>query len=170
LDPDYQEMFKTRIHSSFDYIKVIGRLKRRIDDRHFFKGYFDKKESVVYYYSDTLPNPMDTNHFPLIEVKLYDLNEDVKGIQIDFKVITPALIIMGGIVLAAWIGFGFMINSYGMSSIPGILIPLTATIAFPLVLKVAFDRELFYFKLELKQIEDEIRDIDLNEYIGQRLV
>jgi hypothetical protein len=158
-------MFKTKIYSSFDYIKVIGRLKRRIDDRHFFKGYFDKKESVVYYYSDTLPNPMDTNYFPLIEIKIYDLKEDSRGVQIDIKIIVPILIIMGVAVMGAWIGFGLVISDYGLTSIPAILIPLTATIAFPSILKGAFDKELFHFKLELKKIEDEMRDIDLDEHI-----
>ena len=145
----------------------MGRLKKRIDNRHFFKGYFDKNESVVYYYSDTLPNPMDTNQFPLLEVKICNLDYDIRRIEIEIKVVRPILIIFGAIIIVAWTGFGFMINSYGLNSLPGILIPFTATIAFPLLIKVMFDRELLHFKLELKRIEDELRDLNLKEYIGQ---
>jgi len=91
-------MFKVKIYSDCDYSQLMGRLKKRIDNRHFFKGYFDKNESVVYYYSDTLPNPMDTNQFPLLEVKICNLDYDIRRIEIEIKVVRPILIIFGAII------------------------------------------------------------------------
>jgi hypothetical protein len=152
------KFFKRDIYLTVDYRKVIEKLKMRIDDRQFFKGYFDNAKSVVYYCSNSLPNPLNVTYFPLIEIEFEDLQGKETGLRIGFKVISLYMIAIGLIIVFSWIGFIFMMSQYGLRSSPGIILPLVASICFPLLLKHSFDRELFYFRDVLREIENEISE------------
>jgi len=135
---------------SIAYGDVIDILKKRLND-HFFKGYFDKADSVLYYRSDFLTIPGFTK-IPMTQAKFErDTDSQVKT-KIEFKIATPLLVIILLAITVLWTIY--FLNVDGLRESDGLIVPAFGTLFFYGLIFVKYTIELSYFKKELKSFSD----------------
>ena len=136
---------------SISYNDVKDTLKKKLND-NFFKGYIDKDYSVLYYRSDFLTIPGLTK-IPVIQVKFErGINPETQT-KIEFKIITPLLIIIFLAITGLWTIYFFNVEDLRKSS-NGFIVPVFGTLFFYGLIFVRYIIELSYFKDELKTFGD----------------
>ena len=156
-------MFQSEIKIAAKYEDVVARLKKRIN-KTFFKGYLDKEDTLLYYYSPTLLNPFKIQQVPMMRVDIQNKSDELGELTIKFKVVNLFLVIYGIIHFASWIAFFFIISNSGRGSIlPGLtFLIFTGIIPFGII-SMAYNLQLTSFKKEITEIMGEIEQRTANK-------
>ena len=136
---------------SIAYGDVKDILKKKLND-NFFKGYFDKADSVLYYRSDFLTIPGFAK-MPMTQAKFERDNYSQGKTKIEFKIATPLLIIILLTITILWTIY--FVNVDGLrESDNGLIVPSFGTLFFYGLTFVRYIIELSYFKEELKSFSN----------------
>lgn len=129
-----------------DYSLVEEGVKKDLDNK-FFKGYFGKDESVLYYRSDFLTIPGFTR-IPAMQVKIIRGSDARSKTKIQFKVIPAFTIIFLLSVILVWSLYVFDVG--GLRG--AIIFPILASLFFYGILFTRYKIELSYFKNEIEKM------------------
>ncbi|MBZ0246197.1 MAG: hypothetical protein K8H85_09645 [Cyclobacteriaceae bacterium] len=135
---------------NISYSDVKDILKKKLNN-NFFKGYFDKEDSVLYYRSDFMTIPGLTK-IPVIQVKFEKGINSEDLTKIEFKIVTPLLIIIFLAIATLWTIYFFNVDGLRQSN-NGLIVPVFGTLFFYGLIFVRYTIELSYFKDELKKWE-----------------
>lgn len=144
----FRETFKVKA----DYDKVITSFKTKLD-KNFYKGYIDKDEAQLFYFSEAFRRPLSVN-LPIIQINFENKIDKQGKTTIKFKIVNFALILFG-LVNGSILVFSIVdLDLYRPNNIPSEipLIMLAFSYGFLMVMYLI---ELYAFKREIKQLEKE---------------
>jgi hypothetical protein len=129
-----------------DYSLVEEGVKKDLDNK-FFKGYFGRDESVLYYRSDFLTIPGFTR-IPAMQVHIIRDAAVRSETKIQFKVIPALTIIFLLSVMLVWSLYVFDVGGLRRA----IIFPASASLFFYGILFLRYKIELSYFKNEIEKM------------------
>jgi len=148
-------LFKTDIKLKVNYNELVERLKKRLN-KTFFKGFFDRERSVLYYHSSFIKS-FNFQQIPSIKIEIFRVSESSE-LTIIFKVVNLIPIIFISIHIFTWLMLLAIINTDGLSSLfPGLVLPIFS-IGLLGIIQFGYQFQLDAFKKEIAEMEIEIKE------------
>jgi hypothetical protein len=143
-------IFRDKFSVKADYDYIISIFKARLDE-NYFKGYIDKDETQLFYFSGVFRRPLSVN-LPIIQINFQNKVDEHGKTIIKFKIVNFMLILFG-IANASILLFSIVeLDPYRPNKIPSEipLIMLVFSYAFLFGIYLA---ELSCFKSEITLLE-----------------
>lgn len=145
-------IFRDTFKVTADYDKVITSFKTKLD-KNFYKGYINKDDTQLFYFSEALKRPLSVN-LPIIQQNFENKIDEQGKTTIKFKIVNFALILFG-LINGSILFFSVVdLDPFRPNNIPS-EIPLVMLAFSYGFLMAMYLIELYGFKREIKQLEIE---------------
>lgn len=143
-------IFRDTLKVNVDYKTIVTLFKSKLNE-NFFKGYIDKDETQLFYFSGFLKRPLSVK-LPIIQINVENKRTDDGNIVIKFKIVNFVLVLFGfaniSILLSSMIG----LDTQGDSHI-SLEVPLVVFIISYIFLLSKYLVELSQFKREIDRFQ-----------------
>jgi hypothetical protein len=140
-------IFRDTVKVKADYGTIVSLFKLGLN-RTYYKGYIDKDETQLFYFSGFFKRPLSAN-LPLIQINFEDRKAEDGQLVIKFKIVNFALVLFGlanGIILL----FSIVdLDPYKQNRIPPGIPLLTFALSYGFL--------LFMYLIEWSEFKREIR-------------
>jgi hypothetical protein len=146
-------IFRDTFKVKGDYAKIVTSFKAKLDE-NYFKGYTDRDETELFYFSGSFRRPLSVN-LPIVQLNFENKTDDEGKIKIKFKIVNFALILFG-LANASILFFSIVdINPDRPNDIPS-GVPI-GTFVF------SYGFLLFMYLVELSGFKKEIEHLELRK-------
>lgn len=143
-------IFRDTFSIKADYDYIVSSFKARLDE-NYFKGYIDKDETQLFYFSGVFRRPLSVN-LPIIQINFQNKVDEHGKTIIKFKIVNFMLILFG-VANASILFFSIVdMDPYRNDKIPS-EIPLIMLVFSYAILIGIYLAELSCFKSEIKLLE-----------------
>ena len=142
-------IFRDTFEIKADYGKLATYFKTKLDDK-YFKGYIDRDETQLFYFSGTFARPLSVR-LPIVQLNIENKVDNEGKIKIKFKIVDFALILFG-LANASIIFFSIVNINPGPNSIPPEIPPIMFIFSYGFLLFM-YLTERSGFKKEIEHLE-----------------
>jgi hypothetical protein len=142
-------IFRDTFEIKADYGNLATYFKSRLDDI-YFKGYIDKDETQLFYYSGAFARPLSAR-LPIVQLNIENKVDNEGKIKIKFKIVDFALILFG-LANGFIIFFSVVSINKGQNNIPPEIPPLMFIFSYGFLM-LMYLVERSGFKKEIERLE-----------------
>jgi hypothetical protein len=143
-------IFRDTLKVKADYDKVTSSFKTKLD-KNFYKGYIDKDETQLFYFSGAFRRPLSVN-LPIIQINFENKIDEHGKTTIKFKIVNFALILFG--LANGSILFFSLVNldPYRPNNVPSEISLIMFVFSYSFLIGL-YLIELYGFKREIRKLE-----------------